>query len=295
MPGWKNDLIDLAEHAYLRLRSRLEGISDDEYFWEPTPGCWTVSRTETGEFRGDWRQPVWPAPLTTIAWRVTHVINNLFDPRYATHLGLAAAAPPPPTPGTACEALGALEAGFATTRSYLEALSDESLTEPLGSIAGPWQHDDRGSFVLHMLDELIHHAAEIAVLRDLYRATLPPNPIIDLLLAGDREAVAATPDRETLVDRARSEHADLLVQAASQRRWCALPLLVDLGFPLAMPDGTSALHHAAAGGDLEAVNRLLEAGAGPQLRDSLYRATPQEWATFFNQQEAADLLESAAR
>lgn len=295
MPGWKNDLIDLADYAYLRLRSRLEGISDDEYFWEPAPGCWTVRRTETGEFSGDWHQPVWPAPLTTIAWRVTHVINNLFDPRYATHLGLPAAAPPPHTPGTATEALAALEAGFATTRSYLDALSDESLTETLGSIAGPWQHDDRGSFVLHMLDELIHHAAEIGVLRDLYRAKLPPNPIIDLLLAGDREAVAAAPDREALVDRARSEHADLLVQAAAQQRWPAVPLLMDRGFPLAMPDGTSALHHAAAGGDVETVNRLLEAGAGLQLRDSLYRATPQEWATFFIQQEAADLLESAAR
>ena len=31
-------------HWRHQLRSRLAGITDDEYFWEPVPGCWTVHR-----------------------------------------------------------------------------------------------------------------------------------------------------------------------------------------------------------------------------------------------------------
>ena len=32
-----------------RTRSRLAGLTDDEYFWEPVPGCCTIRRTESGE------------------------------------------------------------------------------------------------------------------------------------------------------------------------------------------------------------------------------------------------------
>src|SRR5438034_698143 len=36
------------DEAYERLRRRLEALTEDEYFWEPVPGCWTVHRDETG-------------------------------------------------------------------------------------------------------------------------------------------------------------------------------------------------------------------------------------------------------
>ena len=32
------------DEVVARLRQRLEGLSDDEYLWEPVPGCWTVHR-----------------------------------------------------------------------------------------------------------------------------------------------------------------------------------------------------------------------------------------------------------
>jgi hypothetical protein len=32
------------DEVYGRLRRRLEGLGDDEYFWEPVPGCWSVHR-----------------------------------------------------------------------------------------------------------------------------------------------------------------------------------------------------------------------------------------------------------
>ena len=36
------------DEVYDRLRRRLEGLTDDEYFWEPAPGCWTVHRDRAG-------------------------------------------------------------------------------------------------------------------------------------------------------------------------------------------------------------------------------------------------------
>lgn len=37
-------LIDQYETSYTMLRERLNGLTDEEYFWEPVPGCWSVRR-----------------------------------------------------------------------------------------------------------------------------------------------------------------------------------------------------------------------------------------------------------
>jgi hypothetical protein len=41
----------------------------------------------------------------------------------------------------------------------------------MGAVAGWPAESTRAAFILHELDELIHHGAEIAALRHLYRAT----------------------------------------------------------------------------------------------------------------------------
>lgn len=42
---WNGELVDqLESHWQHRLRPRLGGLTDEEYFWQPVPGCWTVSR-----------------------------------------------------------------------------------------------------------------------------------------------------------------------------------------------------------------------------------------------------------
>src|SRR5438552_7941920 len=92
MPGWKADIIDLVDFAFGRLRARLEGLSDDEYLWEPAPGCWSIRADEHGRMRGDWVQPVWPAPLTTLAWRLGHIIKPLRSA--VCHLAGTDAGPP---------------------------------------------------------------------------------------------------------------------------------------------------------------------------------------------------------
>jgi uncharacterized damage-inducible protein DinB len=72
---------------------------------------------------------------------------------------------------TADAARALLDEAHARWRRVLVATTDASLAVPLGPIAGPYGRDTRAAFVLHMLDEFIHHGAEIALLRDLYRVT----------------------------------------------------------------------------------------------------------------------------
>ena len=48
------DQLDFYLHT--QLFPRLEGLDDEEYFWEPVPGCWTVV-----EGPGGWAmQQAWP-------------------------------------------------------------------------------------------------------------------------------------------------------------------------------------------------------------------------------------------
>ena len=50
----------------------------------------------------------------------------------------------------------------------MASLDDEALDTPLGEAAGYFAGATGRSFVLHIADELIHHTAEAALLRDLF-------------------------------------------------------------------------------------------------------------------------------
>jgi hypothetical protein len=50
----RSDIIELSDYAYQRTLSRLGGLTDDEYFWEPVPRCCTVRRTKSGDYRADY-------------------------------------------------------------------------------------------------------------------------------------------------------------------------------------------------------------------------------------------------
>jgi hypothetical protein len=51
----------------------------------------------------------------------------------------------------------------------LDAVTEDQLGEPIGRIGGPYARSTKAAFVLHQLDEAIHHGAELGVVRDLYR------------------------------------------------------------------------------------------------------------------------------
>jgi DinB family protein len=160
-------------------RPRLTGLTDDEYFWEPVPGCWNVRRrgdssapiaAGSGEFTVDFAfpEPV-PAPVTTISWRLAHIIVGVLGMRIAGHFG------GPPTdyqsydyPGTAEAALKTLDELYATWTGRVGDLTPEQLAAPAGPTEGPYAEHPMLELVLHINREMIHHLAEIALLRDLY-------------------------------------------------------------------------------------------------------------------------------
>ncbi|HEY8789962.1 MAG TPA: DinB family protein [Actinopolymorphaceae bacterium] len=168
------DLVELSDYAYNRLRDRLDGIDDAEFAWEPVPGSWTLREQPDGTFAPDGNDEsgshAYAPPLTTLAWWVWHIIDFLEEDRTATWFGLDVDDVRGSVPGTAADALNRLDRAAALWHERLSSLDDAGLAEPVGDLAGPYGEASRNSFALHILDELIHHAAEVALLRDLYRA-----------------------------------------------------------------------------------------------------------------------------
>jgi hypothetical protein len=177
----KADIAELNDYVFARTRMRLEGLTDGEYLWEPTPGCWSVRPGPGGTWTADGPARDGVGPLTTIAWRLWHLTDCYGSSRNAEWLGLATSAEPDSVPAsTAVAALAILDEAAARWSGVIGELTDGDLTLPLGPIAGPFAESSRLGFVLHMIDEQIHHGAEIALLRDLYLASaggeLSPRP-----------------------------------------------------------------------------------------------------------------------
>jgi hypothetical protein len=141
----KDDLAELGGYAFGRLRERLDGLTDAEYRWEPAPS------------------------VATIAWRLGHIADLLAEERNAVWLGVPGGLGPGPATD-ATGALLALDAAFEVWTAVLSAVPEASLAEPIGPVGGPYADSTRRAFVLHVLDELIHHGAEVALIRDLWAA-----------------------------------------------------------------------------------------------------------------------------
>lgn len=177
---WTTELLDqLRFHWDTALRPRLDGLTDDEYHWEPVADCWGVrprgqQRTPQAAGGGDtvidfaFPQPE-PAPVTTIAWRLGHLIVGVFGMRTASHFG----GPPMdygsfPYAATAAAALQQLDDGYARWTAGVAALDGAALAAPCGPAEGPYADKPMATLVLHIHREVIHHGAEVALLRDLY-------------------------------------------------------------------------------------------------------------------------------
>ena len=179
---WNLELREqLTFHWERYLRPRMEGLTDDEYFWEPVEGTWSVrprgsSATPPGAGGGDlvidfaFPEPD-PPPVTTIAWRLGHLIVGVFRMRVHSHFG------GPATDyfthhyaGTAAGALAQLDDGYRRWVDGVAGLGTEGLSRPCGPAEGPYAEAPLATLVLHIHREILHHGAEIALLRDLYRA-----------------------------------------------------------------------------------------------------------------------------
>jgi len=189
-------------------RSVFAGLTDDEYFWEPVRGCWSVRRNDAvnppelpGLVRKSEVKPntrpwycehgwVWKGPgqagwldvgdrppVTTIAWLMTHMSScQITYHQDAFQSGDRRFDDLVPT--TAAEAVALFEEGSSLLLSSLSSLTDEDLLRPP---ANPKPVEDRQSWVgrndeplWHLFSgatarHVTHHAAEVGRMRDLYR------------------------------------------------------------------------------------------------------------------------------
>ncbi|MEV5571980.1 DinB family protein [Spirillospora sp. NPDC052269] len=178
MTSAPESLIALFDYAWTRTTDRLVGLTDAEYLWEPVPGGWTVRPDASGRWRidadGGGGPAPDPVPVPTIAWRMGHFGmgfvdfgERLFNGRNITI--------------DEFEISGTADGGIA----FLENAYHRHWREPLGKLtaeewwrpAGPAFHGYAGTpafdVAMHVLDEFVHHSAEIGVLRDLYGKVEP--------------------------------------------------------------------------------------------------------------------------
>jgi len=110
--------------------------------------------------------------LTTIAWRLAHVVVGVLAARSHGHFaGPEASYQSWAYAGTAEEALAQLDREFARWTAGVHSLTDSDLARPCGPVEGPYADLPMLALVLHINRELIHHGAELALLRDLYAHT----------------------------------------------------------------------------------------------------------------------------
>ncbi|MFF0793533.1 DinB family protein [Streptomyces spiralis] len=200
-PGRLTPLLEQFDFARKRLTDRMTGpvmdsgdaagvgvdpMTDEEYLWEPVPGCWSVRRrsdgpgpratllTGTGDWGRDATPPPHPSPppFTTLAWRLTHLSETLSlraDHVTGSH---TLTRDDYRVSGDAASAVAAFEAAATAWRQALLSTDDAAL-DTVGHSTYPHGSDPDDVFldvVWWVNQELLHHGAEIALLRDLFRA-----------------------------------------------------------------------------------------------------------------------------
>jgi hypothetical protein len=164
-------------HAFAAARWQVADLTDDEYFWEPNPGSWSVRRrgdavSATPCGAGEWViDGEWPlgrsAPFTTIGWRLVHL--TAWTDIYCDW-----------TFGTATLSYDNIDVpGDASAAVRSLSRSQDAFTAAVAAVDGASFGRERvahwgetfpiGTLVWQIMVEHLHHSAEIGVLRDLRR------------------------------------------------------------------------------------------------------------------------------
>jgi hypothetical protein len=174
-------------------------LSEEEFFWEPAPNCWSVRRRDecctpnafgTGDWVADFNGSVIRAamegkgaePLTTIAWLFWHVgsmagraaeLDFLGGTKSAESGWTAPYMSEHPVFFAPAEAVDVMRAGWRALDQAIRASTDAGLDLATRF----WSYsDDPGPSVLgyqilvSILNEVSHHGTQVCTLRDVYRA-----------------------------------------------------------------------------------------------------------------------------
>ncbi len=158
------------DEAYDRLRGRLDGLTDREYFWEPAADCWTVRQDTSGRWTYDYAIPhPDPAPLTTIGWQLVHLATcKVMYHEWA--FGQARLTfPDLDIPHTVDTTIAMLDHGQSLLRDALRAHADADLDAPKKTNWGELWPAWRVFWVMSDHDAL--HGGIVGGLRDLYHWT----------------------------------------------------------------------------------------------------------------------------
>ena len=173
MAGVGESLCTAFDGVWARFTGRLEGLDDAEYLWEPVDGCWSIRQGDDGRWRMDGVGGGGPAPdpppVTTIAWRIGHLsgialggfANRLFGDGSLTVEDIS-------FPGRAAEVPDFCDRNYRAWRDGLGEIDEERWWQPPGSKWHPYAEANTVDLALHVFDEIVHHGAEVGLLRDLY-------------------------------------------------------------------------------------------------------------------------------
>jgi hypothetical protein len=173
MDAIASSLITAFDYVWARLGDRISDLTDDEYFWEPVTGCWSLRQDRDGRWHldggGGGGPAPDPAPVTTIAWRLGHLggmaVGGFANRRFGdAQLTIEQIDFPP----RASAVPGFLNEQYQAWRTGLTSLSPAEWSAPLGPSWGPYADTSTIDLALHVLDEVSHHGAEVGLLRDLY-------------------------------------------------------------------------------------------------------------------------------
>ena len=178
---WAHELVEQVDwHWREQLRPRYDGLSDEEYFWEPVANCWNIRprgqgrAADRGRRRGVRHRLRLPGA----------VARSRDDHRLAvgTHgRGGARGAGGQPLRRSRRRlpelrlrghgSSGRFTSSMTSTQPGADGvigLGEEGLARPCGPAEGPFAALPMAALVLHINREMLHHGAEVALLRDLY-------------------------------------------------------------------------------------------------------------------------------
>ncbi len=143
LPSWLP-----SAYVFERLQERLVGLTDDEYTWEPAP------------------------TVMTIGWRLAHIARTLREERNWRWMEREPSLRDADTvqAATAAAGIAYLASSYAAWTELGASLEPGEMWRPMSAVAGPCAGEPIVALIAHVLDELTHHGAEVALLRDLFAA-----------------------------------------------------------------------------------------------------------------------------
>lgn len=160
-------LMTTMDRGYSRLRARSDGLTDDEFFWQPVPDSWTIYEDRPGHWTYHYAIPdPNPAPVTTIGWQLVHLGTTKFMYHEWAYGAARLTFPELDIPNNARSALDLLDEGHRLLRDDLLATSESELDEPRktnwGQMLPTWK------LFWAMIDHDALHGGMIGSLRDIY-------------------------------------------------------------------------------------------------------------------------------